>query len=187
MRGHRGLVRTGEALCGRCLSAPPPWRNFFLHGVYRDELRDALLRLKNGRELALAHCLGQLMAAHPGLARDYDALVPCPIHPARLRERGFNQALELARPVAAALKVPLRPQLLRRTKKALPQTGLSLEARRNNLEGVFSAGGAQGLTLLLLDDVSTTGTTLEKATAALLAAGAENVDVLVAARTPLHG
>lgn len=173
------------ALCGHCLVADPPWRRFFFHGVYEGLLRELLLRLKNRHELALAHCLGLALSQHPGLEPGYDALVPAPMHAQRLRTRGFNQAQEIARPLAAALAVPLAPQLLTRPVAARPQTGLSHAERRHNLQGVFAAAReAQGLKLLLVDDVATTCATLERATTALLEAGAAVVDVMVLARTP---
>ena len=173
------------ALCGHCLAHTPPWGQFFFHGVYEGQLRDLLLRLKNGHELALAHCLGAMLARHPGIPGGYDALVPAPMHPQRLRARGFNQALEIARPLAAALGVPLAPHFLHRPVVARPQTGLSHKERRANLEGVFTASpDVQGVRVLLLDDVATTCATLEKASNTLLAAGAAAVDVVVVARTP---
>ncbi len=176
-----------NAPCGRCLREAPPWRRFFFHGAYEDRLRDLVLRLKDGRELALARGLGSLLARHPDLTPEYDALVPAPMHGRRLRERGFNQALELARPVAGALRAPLAPELLRRHKAARPQTGLSRAERRANLRGVFAASEAvRDKRLLLVDDIATTGATLEQATRALLQAGAIFVDVAVLARTPAH-
>lgn len=180
-----GWPNLQPTLCGHCLIADPPWRRFFFHGVYEGQLRELLLRLKNRHELALAHCLGLALAQHPGLKPEYDALVPAPMHSQRLRARGFNQALEIARPLAAALAIPLAPQLLARPVAAHPQTGLSHVERRNNLQGVFAAAPeVQGLRLLLVDDVATTCVTLERAAMALLDAGAAAVDVMILARTP---
>lgn len=174
------------SVCGQCLKADPPWDKFFFHGVYTGHLRELLLRLKNGRELSLACALGSMLAWHPGLVPAYDAIVPVPMHTRRLRERGFNQAQEIARPVAEFLDTPLVPRLLGRPVAAPPQTGLNHEERRRNLQGVFAAAQeARGLNILLIDDVATTCATMEKAAAALLESGAAAVDAAVVARTPL--
>jgi ComF family protein len=107
-----------------------------------------------------------------------------PLHPARLRERGFNQALELARPLAGGA-LRLAAGALIRTRDNPPQRGLSRNERKRNIRGIFSAAAAaHGQTVLLLDDVLTTGATLREAARALLDAGAAAVDVAVLARTP---
>lgn len=135
---------------------------------------------------ALARLLGTLLAAHPGLTGHYDTVVPIPLHPRRLRERGFNQALELAKPLAEHLGAPLEFARLARTGYTHPQAGLSLKERKRNVRGLFAAEGVTGKRLLLVDDIATTCATLESAATALLHAGAVSVDVAVAARTPDH-
>lgn len=174
------------APCGDCLTTPPPWNRFFFHGTYQGLLRDCILRLKNGHELALAGLLGHLLAAHPDITGPYDMLIPMPLHPRRLRERGFNQALEAAKPLAAKCRAPLVPHRLIRTGHTHPQAGLSLKERRNNVRGLFAASGVAGTRLLLLDDIATTCASAQSATKALLDAGAALVDVAVIARTPRH-
>ncbi|SBW05265.1 Phosphoribosyltransferase [uncultured delta proteobacterium] len=178
------------APCGNCLAAPRPWNRFFFHGAYQGLLRDLILRFKNGHELALGNLLGRLLAAHPDIpgppdtVSPYDAIVPMPLHPRRLRERGFNQALEAALPLAAKCGAPVMPQLLGRTGYTRPQAGLSLNERKANVRGLFAAKGAAGMRLLLADDIATTCASLESAADALLRAGASSVDVAVIARTP---
>lgn len=176
------------APCGKCLAATRPWGRFFLHGAYAGLLRDLLLRFKHKHELPLGPLLGSLLAAHPGLEGDtYDALVPLPLHPKRLRERGFNQSLELARPLALRLAAPVAPDFLRRTAHTAPQTSLHYNDRHSNVRGIFAADAAvRDKRILLIDDVATTGATLEEAAKTLLAAGAANVDAAVIARTPDH-
>lgn len=177
----------GAHVCGRCLQWPPPWQDFFMLGLYEQALREALVRGKFRADSAVLQALGRLLgrkvrdagAAHPD--GSYDAVVPMPLHPARLRQRGFNQCQELARPLSALLGVPIREGLLTRVVDTAHQMGLSAKARRRNLRGAFSAGEVEGLRILLLDDVLTTGTTLRKASAALAAAGAF-VGVAVVAR-----
>ena len=177
------------APCSVCLTKPRPWEAFFMHGAYAGALREALLRFKTRGETSLALLLGGLLAEHPNLRQgEYQGVVPLPLHHARLMERGFNQALEIARPVAAALNAPLILQALSRAANTRHQTGLHGRERRDNIRGAFvsgpDAGAVHGKRVLLIDDVATTGATLEEATLALLRAGAASVHVAVAARTP---
>ena len=177
-------------LCAACVSGTEySWRRFLFHGLYQGLLRECILRLKHSQELPLAHALGTLLARHPELdsatSSTYDAVVPVSLHPPKLRVRGFNQALELARPLAAAHAWPLKPQLLRRTLNTVTQATLHIADRRQNVRAAFTAEPqASGLRILLIDDVATTGSTLEAAAAALVQAGAAHVDVAVIARTP---
>lgn len=172
-------------LCGRCLTTTRPWERFFFHGAYQGPLRDLILRFKSGRELPLANLFGRFLATHPDITGPYDALVPLPLHGNRLRARGFNQAVELARPLAKRLGAPIAAKALRRTTDTRPQAGLSLNARVRNVRGVFTPGKAlAGGRLLVVDDVATTCATLEAAAASLRDAGARSVDVAVVARTP---
>lgn len=116
-------------------------------------------------------------------------LIPVPLHRTRLRERGYNQALVLARPLAQALGIPLRHDLLERTKATPPQTGLNAKARRRNLGGAFAIAPSIALPahVALFDDVMTTGATLREATRVLLKAGVARVDVWALARAPTPG
>jgi ComF family protein len=124
------------------------------------------------------------------LARSYDALVPVPLHPARRRERGYNQAAAIARAIGRSGGVPVREDLLRRVRRTGTQTRLGGRKRASNLDGAFRAAPARseaGLRLLLVDDVCTTGSTLGHCRDALLAAGARRVDALVLARVEKDG
>lgn len=173
------------APCGDCLASPPPWRQFRLYAPYAGTLRTLLLRGKFGRDPAVLHLIGRLLAQVCADLPVPDAVVPVPLHVTRLRERGFNQSQELARPLAAALGAPLSPALLRRPQATRHQIGLNRAERRLNLHGAFTAHAAvRGKTILLVDDTLTTGTTLRRAALALLEEGALAVDVAVAARTP---
>ena len=181
-----GAAPVAATPCGDCLASPPPWRNFYLHGDYSGLLRDLILRFKVG-ELPLGPALGSLMAkSGVSAAQDLALLVPLPLHPARLRERGFNQALELARCLKSDTRV-LSPELLVRARDNPPQRGLSREERRRNMRGIFrTAKSVESRLILLVDDVLTTGATVREATRALLAAGAAAVDVAVLAHTRFH-
>jgi len=109
-------------------------------------------------------------------------LAPVPLHPARLRERGFNQSERIARVLAARLGLALTNTLLRRVQRTADQKQLDAAARGRNLQGAFRAEDCAGRRIALVDDVITTGATAEAATAALLAAGAAEVEVWCLAR-----
>ena len=172
--------------CGRCLAAPPPVHATcaaFLYGFPLDRL---LPRLKFHQGLAAGRLLAQLAADACARAPRPDAIVPVPLHRDRLRQRGYDQALELARPVAQALGLPLREDLLRRRKATAPQSRLDAAARRRNLKGAFEvvARSPPPQHVALFDDVMTTGATVHAAARALRCAGVQRVDAWVCARVP---
>lgn len=158
----------------------PPLHDLIHAFKYRHESRHArlLCRWMRWRRLWL-----------DDLPRSYDALVPVPLHPARKRERGYNQAAVIARAIAKVARaagmggVPVREDLLRRVKNTGTQTRLGGKNRGANLEGAFVASkDVRGLRLLLVDDVCTTGSTLSHCREALLAAGAAKAEALALAR-----
>ena len=151
-------------------------------------MRDVLHRLKYNREMWLARVLARVQSegfADPrfeGIA--FDALVPVPLHPRRLRERQFNQAAILAQHLSKSSKIPAR-EVLRRTRYTGTQTRLNRKARRQNLRDAFSLRqnvDVTDLDLLLVDDVLTTGSTLDACAAILLENGARSVRALTVAR-----
>jgi ComF family protein len=111
-----------------------------------------------------------------------DAIVPVPLHPARIRRRGFQPAALLARAAGRALRVPVRARALARTRDTPSQTGLDREARRRNVAGCFAAAGRAPEHVWLVDDVVTTGATLGEVARALRAAGARRLAALCIAR-----
>lgn len=143
-------------------------------------------RLKFHGDLAAGRALTQLMAVALADEPRPDALVPVPLHVRRLASRGYDQALELARPLARALRLELRTDLLCRTRATRPQTELRARARRRNLEGAFRVLGEAPAHVALLDDVMTTGNTLGACAQALRAAGAERIEAWVVARAALQ-
>lgn len=180
-------ARSPNTPCGKCLSEPPLWTNFRFHGVFEGALREALHRAKFSADSA---CLALLASILADICRDLpevDAIVPMPLHPDRLRVRGFNQCREIARLTARRRNVPILDSLLLKTRNTPPQTSLSRKARLANLDNVFAASSqAKGLRLLLVDDTSTTGTSLRKGAEALILAGAARVDAAVIARASRH-
>lgn len=173
--------------CAACLKEAPPWEGFRFHGIYEGLLRLLILRIKYRADAPAAQALGRLL---PPLCRELppcDVLTPMPQHSARLRLRGYNQCLELGRPAAESLGIPLAGELLRRDLPTRPQTQKRRAERRADLSASFAAHpAARGLRILLLDDTMTTGTSLRYAARCLLAAGAGAVRALVLARTALR-
>jgi ComF family protein len=154
--------------------------------VYSAPLDGLLPRFKFHEDLAAGRLLSQLMAeAFASLPRP-DALVPVPLHVGRLRSRGYDQALELARPVARALRIPLRTRWLVRARATAPQSEQDAVGRRRNLRNAFAvrADAVVAPHVVLVDDVMTTGATLRSAADCLLRAGARRVDAWVCARVP---
>ena len=172
--------------CGACLRKPPPIDHLHAAFVYRPPLDALLPRLKFHADLASAQVLGRLMSASMTTADRPDALVPMPLHRSRLRTRGYDQALELTRPIASALRLPVRLDLLHRVRATAPQSRLDAGQRRRNLRGAFAVTTSRPLPahVVLVDDVMTTGATLHAAAIALKRAGVARVDAWVCARVP---
>lgn len=142
-----------------------------------------LLRGKFRADCAALHLLGKMLAEYCTHLPEYDALVPVPLHRQRLRERGFNQSLELSRALSKKYALPIRPDMLERSRATPHQVGLDRQKRLHNLAEAFTAHNVQNKRILLVDDVLTTGTTLRVTSATLLQAGATCVDIAVIART----
>lgn len=162
------------------------------YGAYTDQMVRAIGLLKYEKLKALAHWfaerLHETIEADPYL-RAVDVVVPVPLHPARLRERGYNQAELIARPLARRLRLPLGPYLLVRTKPRPARLLLSRRERWLTVHGAYEMRkGAQvdNLRVLLIDDVFTTGATLDACARALKKAGAKSVVGLTVARAISH-
>lgn len=154
--------------------------------VYAPPLDRLLPRFKFHGDLAAGRLLAALMCeTAPRFPRDA-ALVPVPLHRRRLRQRGYDQALELAKPLARACARPLRDDLLRRARATAAQSRLHADQRKRNLRNAFSvnAGVALPASVVLVDDVMTTGATLHAAAKALRKAGVARVEAWVCARVP---
>lgn len=174
--------------CGECLQAEPPFASARAPFVYAPPLDALLTRLKFGRDLAAGRVLSELWLAAvreapPPIPR---ALIPVPLHDDRLRERGYNQALELARPLAHAFGIALRHDVLMRSRATSAQSNLDADARHRNLRGAFALvpDAKPPAHVALFDDVMTTGTTLRECARTLVRAGVERVDVWAVARAP---
>jgi ComF family protein len=168
--------------CGACLKDPPAFARTLAVFRYEFPVDRLIQALKYGHQLPLAAWFGAGLGQLPDAA-DHDLVLPLPLHPSRLRARGFNQSLEIARPVARALGIAIDPALLSRTRATPPQADLPLKERAGNVRGAFACGGdLAGQRVLLVDDVMTTGATLREAARILKLHGAARVTVAVAAR-----
>ena len=170
------------------MANPPVYGRARAVARYDDIARTLVHSLKYGDRLDLAPTLGRLMAAAGKvLIEEADALVPVPLHWSRLWGRRFNQSAALAKSIAAESGLPIWHDVLKRVKPTAQQVGLSRDERARNVQGTFrvpAEARAQvgGRRLVLVDDVLTSGATVDACTRALLRAGAVNVDVLVFAR-----
>lgn len=173
--------------CGACREHPPAYDRLLALWTYRPPLDAVVQGLKFRRLDYLGRHLANALAEGLGEALDgFDAIVPVPLHWRRRLTRGYNQAERIASPLARQLGLPL-VSALRRARRTPPQTSLGKSDRLANLRQAFRVprpGRVRGLRLLLVDDVATTGATLDASAAALRQAGAVAVTAVVAARTP---
>ncbi len=175
-------------LCGDCILNPPAYSGARSFGYYAAELSRIVQCLKFQHRQNLAGLLSPLMAStffECWDRREFDAVVPVPLHPKRRRERGYNQAGLLGRGLSRHIAVPFFEQSLARVQHTLPQVGLTDPERLRNVRGAFRCRAPEkvaGRRVLLVDDVMTTGATVASAAEALLAGGALRVSVLTAAR-----
>lgn len=178
-------AKTGQAhTCGECLIEPPPFVRARSAFIYDGAVLDAVHAFKYNGRVQLAAGLGRLAVGAVSPDTAPEVVLPVPLHLKRLRERGFNQSLLIAREVAAALNVAVDYRSLRRTRHTEKQTGFSAAERRKNVIGAFKVARPErvrGKSVLLVDDVFTTGTTVRECAKVLKAAGAE-VSVLTLAR-----
>ena len=188
----------GEAVCGACRQSEPAYEKAAAYGSYEGALRDLIHLLKYQHVRPAASVLGRMLSEvieqlAPSFVGSLPVVVPVPLHPSRLHERGFNQvdlftrsALKL-RP--AGLDLVLHPNVLERTRLTLSQTGLTIPQRRENIRGAFKlrrAGAICDQNVLLVDDIMTTGTTVSECARILHRAGAARVWVATVARTLKH-
>ena len=157
-------------------------------GLYEGALKEAIHTFKYGGVFPLVRFLGDLLQPTlQTLSQDYfvDVMIPVPLHIRRLRERGFNQALLLVKELNRRIGIPYEERALKKIKDTPVQIALKKRERRKNLTGVFQVkdtGTIKGKSVVLVDDVYTTGTTVNECSRALLKAGAERVAVLTVAR-----
>jgi ComF family protein len=170
--------------CGHCLKNPSSFDRTIAPLRYEFPLDILIQELKYRHQLALASFLGAELAKRAQSAPSPDVLIPMPLHPSRLRERGFNQALELAKIVAGQLELPLLSQGAERIRATPPQVGLPWKERAKSVRGAFSSvANLSGKHVAILDDVMTTGTSLHELALTLRKQGAAEISAWVVART----
>ena len=182
-------TREGEDhLCGQCITGKHFFDKARSVSTYDKTLRKALHGFKYNKKSLLSKPLSQILAAYGENLlnqKEYDAIVPVPLHSKRLRQRGYNQALILAKRVGKAWGIKVDIKSLERVKWTIPQTVLSKNERRKRIRGSFSCSPerVRDKNLLIIDDIYTSGSTVSECARILKKNGALKVDVLTFART----
>jgi ComF family protein len=180
-----GEMMTHAGVCPICQKRRPDYTALRSWAVFDGPVKNALHRLKYRRDVALGEALAvHLVACLSSLNWHVDIVVPVPLGVARRAQRGYNQAALLAKPLALACEMPYQPDALIKARETISQVGLSVDQRWNNVHGSFSAHEptVRSRTILLVDDVATSGATLSACAVALRAAGAKDVYALTLAR-----
>jgi ComF family protein len=177
-------MASGDPRCGRCLASPPHFDRTTALADYASPADGMVIALKFRARLDLADVFGRLLAQR--VAPPVGAVVvPVPLAFERMSERGFNQSLQIARAFCTASGARLASDAVRRIRHAPPQQTLALADRRRNVRGAFEAMRAlHGAHVLVVDDVMTSGSTLDEIARVLRDAGAAHIHALVVARTP---
>lgn len=179
-------------LCGDCLEN----KKYFSYAravfSYEDLILNSIHQFKYNRNISVGEMLASFMAdfSFPDIDfTDYSLLIPVPLHIKRLRERGFNQSLILANALEKKRRIPVNFSLLKRRKFTLTQTGSNRNERKQNIKGAFEVTDKRniaGKNIILIDDVYTTGATINECAKTLVRAGAQKVAVLTLARVLHH-
>lgn len=179
------LEATEAETCGVCLAKPPRIARTRAAVAYGDLTRSLAIRLKYGRKVAIARTMARYMAPLVRSEKNDPILVPVPLHRTRLWSRGFNQSALVARELSRQLKFRADPLVLRRLRRTPPLKGMSSHQRRKTVAGAFKIAdksAVAGRTVILIDDVLTTGSTAEACARALQRAGASRVELITWAR-----
>lgn len=181
------LPTSGGELCGQCLKHAPLFARATAVFGYAFPLDKLMQAMKYGEQLALADAFAEKLARRIDKKRLPDHIIPVPLHPAKLRERGFNQSLLLAARIARELDVNLLHDTCRRVRDTPPQSALPWKERKKNVRGAFCCDAdLSGKHVALVDDVLTTGASLDALAEAVQKRGASEISVWVVARTLPH-
>lgn len=176
-----GEQTTHGERCGGCLVTPPHFDRTVALFRYDFPIDQMIQSFKYGHQLAVANWIGQRLAQQ--IQQPLDVITPLPLHPERLCERGFNQSVEIAAVIGKCLNLPVHRSTLKRMRATPHQTGLSPKERKKNVRGAFECNSDYaGKSVLLVDDVMTTGATLNECARILKVHGATSVIAAVAAR-----
>ncbi len=172
------------ALCGHCLNKPPEQDASFSLFRYHSPIDRLIVDLKYHDTLALSRFFAAQMAGQLKERALPQLLIPIPLHPRRLRQRGYNQSLELAKQLSKQLTIPVRHDILMRIKDTPPQASLPFSERKNNMKEAFQINSTDiPAHIALIDDVLTTGHTVNVAAKILRKIGVQNIEVWTIART----
>ena len=178
-----GLPSFEYQLCGACIASPPDFDATKAVFTYEYPISQLLQQYKYHQQLALAETFSGLMLKRLAL-ENIDLIIPMPLHPSRLQERGFNQSLEIAKLIGKELNIKVNSQAAQRIKFSPPQASLPLKERVQNMKGAFTCRqDLSGLRIALIDDVMTTGASLNALAKAVKAKGAAHVECWLIART----
>lgn len=176
---------TEPHLCSRCILHPPAYLKVYAPALYEGQLRQAIQRFKFQQRPGLDRSLARLISRVLPADLEMDLLIPVPLHSNRLRQRTYNQSLLLARELGRCRQYPVGHALLTKVRETDPQQTLTARERRKNLENAFQLqGDVRGKKILLVDDVMTTGVTVELCSQVLVAGGATEVRIAVVGRAP---
>ena len=186
-----GIPTKGADLCDKCRSNPPAYQMMRSWAVFDSPIQNGLHTMKYRRNIGLGESIAmQMVDFVRSLNWQVNVLVPIPLGKKRLKERGYNQVGLVARPLAYQLGIRYEPDALWKTRETRSQVGLTISERSENVRDAYQADSklAKDKSVLLMDDVATTGSTISACTAALRVVGAQEVYVLTIARAlPHHG
>ena len=184
-----GIPTNQKQICEKCQLSPPKYQMMRSWAVFDSPVQDALHTLKYRRNIGIGDALAlQMKDFVRSLAWKVDMLIPVPLGRNRLKERGYNQVGLVARPLAYEIGLPYAPNALWKFRETRSQVGLSISQRRENVHNAYQANLeiVKCKSILLMDDVATTGSTIQSCTQALLDAGARGVYALTIARALSH-
>lgn len=184
-----GIPVKGVHICEKCRSNPPAYRMMRSWAVFDSPIQNALHTMKYRRNIGLGDMIAlQMTDFFRSLQWQVQAIIPVPLGKKRLQQRGYNQIALVARPLSYEVGVEYIPQALRKTRETRSQVGLTISQRRENVHNAYQADPevVKRRSVLLMDDVATTGSTISACTDSLLSAGAQEVYVLTIARALSH-
>jgi len=179
----------GSVLCGRCIKTPPAFDYAHSPFRYEDEIITLVHQLKFSEKIRFSRSIGEMLWQHFSTTDERpDCLLPVALHKSRMRQRGFNQSIEISRELAKKLSVPIEHSAVLRQRHTPAQTGLSAKQRQKNIRGAFMMAGELNYKhVLIIDDVMTTGATVNELAKLLKKNRVERVGVLSIARAPVKG
>lgn len=183
-----GLPQEQVGTCKTCIDDRPHFRMLRAWAVFEEPVKNALHKLKYRKDISLGDAIAvQMLAFVKKLNWQIDMIIPTPLGKQRMKERGYNQVAMIAKPLSLGLQIEYAPHAITRKKETRTQVGLTKAERKKNVEGAFQVGvSVKRKIILVMDDVSTTGSTLSSIAESLYQAGAENVYALTVARALQH-